>query len=289
MYHCFSYLLYGTIYTWGDPADTVNIYIEGEAFQATSNLHAALCQLREKGHKSLWVDAVCINQTDLEEKNIQLLQMGAIYQRANQTIAWLGNEADDSNKAFATIEAIAAEDRSPLVTSASLRSLKPLLQRPYWRRIWIVQELALSRETTLVCGSCELSLAIFFSAMLRLKQNTQEVSHTVSLQQFCQDVNEDKPVRLLDALFRTRTSLASDPKDKVFAFLGLTYNGSAHVPVPNYAQSDADVCLEITLSAISLSKSLDAIVFLAEQVGYQIGFLSTLLVLHQLLEDLNIC
>jgi hypothetical protein len=91
---------------------------------------------------------------------------------------------------------------------------------------------------------------------------TESFCHIAKLQQFRGDATADTPLHFFNALYRTRASLASDVRDKVFAILGLSYNGLAFVTVPNYSQSVSDLCPEITMSAITFYRSLDVIVFL---------------------------
>jgi hypothetical protein len=167
-------------YTWGDPKVTREILSNGEGFQATTNLYAALLRLRRMKYTVLWVDTVYINQEDMEEKSQQLLLMGAIYRKAELTVAWLGEESGSSPRAFQVIHHLAEEQSTPMISPGDGAQKKnvsypdrdpedclaiiKLLGRPYWRRIWIIQELALSREVMLLCGSAK----IFFWAMERM-------------------------------------------------------------------------------------------------------------------------
>jgi hypothetical protein len=87
-------------YCWGDPLVTKPIIVNGCVMQVTANLEAALRELKAQQLKVLWVDALCINQSDTVERGIQVTRMGHIYSRAYEVIAWLGVEADDSRSAF---------------------------------------------------------------------------------------------------------------------------------------------------------------------------------------------
>ncbi|KAI3319430.1 heterokaryon incompatibility protein-domain-containing protein [Xylariaceae sp. AK1471] len=93
-------------YVWGSPRDLVGIDVNGSLFSATQNLHAALRRLREQIRDSahaesngdsrvLWVDAVCINQQDAQEKRHQVELMGDIYSRTTRGLLWLGEEPDE--------------------------------------------------------------------------------------------------------------------------------------------------------------------------------------------------
>jgi hypothetical protein len=86
-------------YTWGDPNDPLPIVIDGIVVKVTRNLHSALTNLREDlVARPLWVDAICIDQSDDDEKSKQVQLMGKIYQEALHVMVWLG-PADDTSDA----------------------------------------------------------------------------------------------------------------------------------------------------------------------------------------------
>ena len=81
-------------YVWGDPQDTVPIKVDGKVLQATRNLHLALRRLRSKDDaRTLWADALCINQHDVEEQTQQVGIMQHIYSKANAVQVYLGESA----------------------------------------------------------------------------------------------------------------------------------------------------------------------------------------------------
>ena len=85
-------------YTWGTRESRTPIKVHGQAFNVTENLYAALQHLRQENEEMLlWVDALCINQSDLAEKSHQVQQMRQIYERATSVIAWLGVEKNNSS------------------------------------------------------------------------------------------------------------------------------------------------------------------------------------------------
>ena len=84
-------------YCWGDPNVTRTIHVNRRNVQVTENLEAALHELRRPGTIRLLVDPICINQADLDKRGRQVLRMRDIYVNASETVAWLGNAADDSN------------------------------------------------------------------------------------------------------------------------------------------------------------------------------------------------
>jgi hypothetical protein len=81
-------------YAWGDAKDTSPMILDRTLYYITKNLECALRYFRYKESlRVLWIDAICINQNDLDEKSEQVLIMGEIYSRATKVYAWLG-EAD---------------------------------------------------------------------------------------------------------------------------------------------------------------------------------------------------
>ena len=278
-------------YCWGDLTITAGITINGIRVEVTSNLESALRHLRSKGYRRLWVDALCINQHDKAEQSQQLLWMGSIYRRASTVAAWTGEDSQDSERALSALHKrheydaaylkdlvsfLAPENyqmpmRSPRKSYQydrdDLKALKSFLGRPYWRRVWVIQELALARHTVVHCGNHEVFWIELRSGIeLHLLGDFGSASEFINarnLAKFQIDAVENKPLRFLDALKRNSMSLATDPRDKAFALLGLVYDGGLYIPVPNYKQSIRDICVGITLSAIFTTLSLDVVTILA--------------------------
>lgn len=130
-------------YVWGDPKATEIIIIDKRLFYVTRNLHAALVRLRDDSlERIVWVDAICINQADEREKENQIRLMSKIYGHATSVLVWLG-QADnahehDSDQALEDIRAIADRGRTNLpVDRLMQQNILRLLQRPWFRRIWV--------------------------------------------------------------------------------------------------------------------------------------------------------
>jgi hypothetical protein len=100
----------------------------------------------------LWVDAVCINQNDFQERNHQVMQMGQIYSKAERVVVWLGESNEDSKIAIDFLVKTGAGTRWTLLPHASvleedatiqgnkqLSAVESLCARQYWRRLWIIQ------------------------------------------------------------------------------------------------------------------------------------------------------
>ena len=80
-------------YVWGSPVGNHAIYCEGQTIFVTENCRAALRRLRKKNCiRTLWVDAACIDQNSIEERNHQVRLMGDVYRQARQVLVWLGED-----------------------------------------------------------------------------------------------------------------------------------------------------------------------------------------------------
>ncbi|CZR68380.1 related to heterokaryon incompatibility protein [Phialocephala subalpina] len=162
-------------YVWGSPETPKSISIDKHNLPVTANLHAALSRLRDRSfERIIWVDFVCINQEDEEEKERQIQSMAKIYGQASRVIVYLGEAADDSDQALEDIR-VAAEDESTTLSNSekSQKAILKLLRRPWFRRIWVLQEVALARRILIMCGSSEMNGYTFCSGFNKLELSYQ--------------------------------------------------------------------------------------------------------------------
>lgn len=126
-------------YAWGSSTATETIFCDGIPVKVTTNLDLALRRIRQqispKGifSQSIWMDAICINQEDLSEKGKQVAMMGDIFRKSGRLIIWLG-EADGHE--IADIENAMQNPKGP----KSSDTLRALTQKPWFGRLWVVQE-----------------------------------------------------------------------------------------------------------------------------------------------------
>ncbi|OAK97632.1 HET-domain-containing protein [Phaeosphaeriaceae sp. SRC1lsM3a] len=141
-------------YVWGNPDETLSVAIDGHRLDVTLNLYAALSRLRHHSFaRLLWIDAICINQRDQSEKEQQIQYMTTIYSQANFVIVWLGEAANDSDLACERIRNTASKTHTDASDSDEARWAEcQLLARPWFRRIWILQEVAAARDVIVMCG-----------------------------------------------------------------------------------------------------------------------------------------
>jgi hypothetical protein len=137
-------------YCWGkeqEPYEHKITFSGVASFGVTKNLFDALKHLRKEGEltdepTTLWIDALCINQKDDNEKNMQVKLMGEIYKTAAETCIWLGAAADDSDKAMDAIAALDGDDLDNprnMVDAITMKAIERLQQRPWWKRVWVIQ------------------------------------------------------------------------------------------------------------------------------------------------------
>ncbi|ORY16940.1 heterokaryon incompatibility protein-domain-containing protein [Clohesyomyces aquaticus] len=235
-------------YTWGAPAPTREISLDGNAFTVRNNLYQFLRTYRsyideqKRGSviRYLWVDAICINQNDTRERNHQVALMKSIYSSAHHVVIWLGQWEDGfdakglSEFAYSVSHMDFQSVRS--MSTAGFDAILALLQRQYWSRIWIVQEVVLAQSITLFYGNwcCDgpqldwflltiengRSLIIGSSAATVLRQRRKwhkQVKGGTSVRKF-----KTEGFEFYQLLEKYKDMESSDPRDKVYALLSLT-------------------------------------------------------------------
>lgn len=176
-------------YEWRDRVGLVPVPCSGRYMLVTPNLKSALTKIRLKDEvRTLWVDAVCINQEDVPERSQQVATMGSIFGDASPVIMWLGEEFLHTESGFVALglfakvydlldgtdmwhpglEAVTLQPGTSeyqVVSSilhellddcaAHSHGLEDFFQRTPLTRAWILQEIVLAKEATLVCGSVQ--------------------------------------------------------------------------------------------------------------------------------------
>jgi hypothetical protein len=159
-------------YCWGAPHFTESLHCGRGFLKITRNLHSTLTTFRlENEARYLWVDAVCINQSDDAEKNHQVSIMAKIYSNAKLCLIWIGDEDELSGptmvflqflgrfaKTFRTPDRLADTDlqlRSDLQEINQARewdNLGSFFSQPWFSRRWVAQELCLAKSAIICCG-----------------------------------------------------------------------------------------------------------------------------------------
>lgn len=291
---------------WDDPTATRLAKVNGKDFHVRWNLDAALRRLSEYSIPALWIDVICIDQSNIPEKNSQVQNMRHIYKHARTTFAWLGPDWLDSCETTGAISSwmnswvnrsdqlrryhVAPEDMEEYWSFVrlgleyddvvqDLRAMAQLLGRRWFHRVWIIQEVVLSREVVLLWGEEGLTCWDWLESVvsllaqhhcsflscpdlkgersLLLQSMVDVLSSATFMRRICdlrkcfrQSITAN-PVLVLDAM---RTFKASDPKDHVFGGFGMVpdYTG---VTV-DYNQTTADVFKTITRTLLERDKDL---------------------------------
>lgn len=155
-------------YAWGSTDKTNTICVNGNAFQITANLHSVLLHARkETAAVTLWVDALCIDQDDEPEKTQQVQIMGDIFRRATSTFIWLGEPCADDQIVMDFLLQNKDHPDQLQVKDIPVDALQKFFGRPWFHRLWILQEALLSREPIVHYGRTNVP----FSSVLRLRKD----------------------------------------------------------------------------------------------------------------------
>ncbi|KAI9855748.1 MAG: hypothetical protein M1813_009638 [Trichoglossum hirsutum] len=175
---------------WGTAQQTsyINIRKDGRLYikYVSPDLVAALRALRHpQQDRYLWIDAVCINQDNYPEKNHQVEMMSTIYGEAKSVCVWLGEGDNSSRMAFRFIkdEVLQLQNFDELCESERASSkwgaLLDLMQRPWFSRRWVVQEIALAQDAILYCGADTIPWKVFAVAV-ELFVEVETATHRLS-------------------------------------------------------------------------------------------------------------
>ncbi|TVY80293.1 Heterokaryon incompatibility protein 6 OR allele [Lachnellula suecica] len=287
-------------YHWGDATVTWPIFLEGEVFLVTKNLEEALrCLIASGTSGYIWVDAICIDQANFEERAQQVQNMASIYENATRVLVWLGMGDEDTQAVFRRLKMAEdlqgtmarqleerrslrmatpavdldddedlpvlgrPQDDPPQISHQDVRSADKIFQHPWWDRVWVIQEATVARELRVVCGTASIPWAILSEVY-----GSQHAASGVNLP-YESNLEPLRKINLLRISWRTRleqewnisgyrshnqpgyrfrflTTLlsafrnakATDPKDKIYAFLGLAEIKSL---LPNYAISHSQL------------------------------------------------
>ncbi|KAI0544769.1 heterokaryon incompatibility protein-domain-containing protein [Xylaria curta] len=255
---------YETIsYCWGDPMSRIRIDVDGSFLEIPVNSAQAITRvaLPDK-ERTIWIDAVCINQADIDEQASQVALMGTVYSRATRNLIHLGQEDDAvaarSLKALSMVnldvhqqmEQAGYNDfssylgalwnggtplpQSRLADSVDKEALLKFYNLPWFSRVWIVQEAVLSAENHCLYGDFEIDFALVAQAATWLSKfpafNIAKGFQTCSglmnagaiLEQRMQLTVQGR-VDFGDSFAISSALQATNPRDKVFGVLGMCF------------------------------------------------------------------
>ncbi|KAH7200980.1 heterokaryon incompatibility protein-domain-containing protein, partial [Fusarium redolens] len=276
-------------YTWGNPKKVERIRCNGHELGVASNLYGALLQLRDPDReRMLWIDALCINQDDFNERGHQVRNMKTIYSEAREVLVWLGPEDEAVSRVFKSLTSFKPNfyyllaktfTRSSLFSGSSsdwqtigfdfaiaeghnhllaadLVSLTKVLERPWFRRLWVLQEVAHAKRVTIVSGKWTIEWELLARLVRYLNHSGLLLDHlsktahvgvlaVVEMETARRGTVARKQRSLLSVLLATHSGECSDVRDKIYAVLNLAddYNLDRDIQSfgPDYHLSARDV------------------------------------------------
>src|SRR5215469_9804790 len=290
-------------YVWGDPAPANSIKCLDNSHEGivgiTANLAKALIAFRLVDRpRRIWIDALCINQEDLTERESQIRLMGKVFNDAQRVLCWLGNFNDpkaEESTARLAIDFLRNFNRKPLehlymaqqhllfengtvesksTVLTSWLAIKQLFDLEYFHRVWIIQEVGLARHARMFWGSSEVWLdwvevAAFASFMdakgasivNHLQLKSWMANHVTLV---WETTAEGQPVySFVEVLHWARVHRSSDPRDFIYGLLShpsSTVKGSL-LTEPNYRISTSEVYTNLALNVIQRTHSLQVLAF----------------------------
>ncbi|KAF2229511.1 HET-domain-containing protein [Viridothelium virens] len=292
-------------YTWGDPEKTESILCnDAVRIGVTANLGKALHRVRLPSEvRHVWVDQVCINQNDIRERNAQVMIMGQIYQSARAVLVYLGGSAEDGVDAAALVklvnEAIDEEEASTKVAYFNLprrsspgsifadlrwKAFDKALRSPWFRRLWIVQEVGLGADVKCLFGESEIDWILFCRAYhFRYMVNSEDRPDFISegllnsaggwlmegprpKSEFAPDwrkVSKQADFSFLPFLIEVNGHATSDPRDHIYAMYGhpLARVDGSFIMEPDYSLTKEETYVNFARAWATKTKDLRLLSF----------------------------
>ena len=267
---------YATLsYAWGDSTVTRTLSCgNGTTLEVTENLASWLQNWSpevSKKYQLLWVDALCIDQGNVEERNHQVRLMKRIYKSASSLNVWLGDEADDSDRGCELVATLANYIRSygprTSITRKTLDdiggsyeswlALIKIFDRSWFERIWVQQEIMASSSIHIQCGGKLMewediwcipasihmrgSVSILLDVMIPEKRERLPSGFARVFGMMRWKARQECDLFMQEILVESRDCKATDPRDKVFALLSIASDAEAPSLDPQYGLSVEEV------------------------------------------------
>ena len=247
---------YAISYMWGSPVDSKQISINGTLYTIRKNLwecvHALMQNFEHLRGAWLWVDALCIRQDCVEEKNQQVAQIHHVFAGADRVYAWLGNDplVEQSLSCFQTSLSTLLMERETyrrdVVNMFKTGSTRPpkVDTKPwesvafcaYFTRTWIVQECALAKALTFVCGRA--TWTVGSNDLLPRVCRQWALQRLLFFRYWLHICEWDGPERLVEIIWGSRTAVCEEPRDMVYALQSIAIPGTRCAVDYSIAQCD---------------------------------------------------
>jgi hypothetical protein len=280
-------------YCWGNPKDIGNITCNGQQLEVPRRLEVALRIIRYSDRpRTLWADAICINQKDDHEKESQVQLMREIFSNAQRTLIFLGDAEEKQAQKMSKIALWSIQfwlsvlrRRVDLLTSPKIRvwdvnegrfrvlapfssefylELIGMLRMEWFKRAWVVQEVAVSSSAIIIWGPSQYHWEDVIQALKFMSQVNFPLAFIVTLENIS-TIEEERQLyrkghsKLNGILLRHQRCKASDSRDKIYSFCGLVKTSSdGHSPVRiSYKDDVATIYREVALKILNDDHSLD--------------------------------
>jgi hypothetical protein len=283
-------------YVWGSQDESFPIVCNKKLFWVHHNLHTALPYLARRANPDevlpIWIDAICINQNDDEEKVVQIRSMNQIYRRASRMWIWMGIAEHPGciPDAISTLSWLKQLNQDPS-NSARVRGPSPkmfhldpsvhkavmhLIANPWYRRLWVTQELVLSNYTVALCGEYEISIDLLRDAQWplqgrrigsNLKLSLDEIFDVWTSNRIFSAVSPGKKLSEATSTEEVATLLICvanlslyqqclQPRDRVLGLLGLFDMQNTEIPIEDFYSCTSIPELYTKFSAFLLTNAL---------------------------------
>ena len=293
-------------YAWGSPIPPkyINVTKKGtierisltrtQRLSVTQNLAEALRYLRfQDKPRVIWIDAICVDQRNQKERSCQVQRMADIYRNAERVLVWIGPARYDSALAIETLSTLssrievdwnlyemksgAGEDShwadrevALLYSNETWTSIHQLLGRPWFKRLWIWQEVLLASTVEMYCGYERLDWSCFRGAIFCIHQ--KDISYYVDPKTwkdfsdilghlYCLITKSADPNSLQWLLKDTKGCECSDHRDRIYALLNLSVKSPGLAGLqPDYTQEPRDIYQEVVLRHLTHEGKLDLLI-----------------------------
>jgi len=237
-------------YTWGSQQGIHQIHVNDYPLLVPKNLWRFLNHARNLAKdlsRWIWCDMLSINQVDVTERGQQVQLMSRIFKTAQTVVVWLGPAYRGSDTAMTALVRLScskdfAKQASGIWAGDAGHAMGAICTRPYWRRLWIFQEIRLAQKIRLMCGSKIAPWKNFHdlmehahtkSGISQLDDNTEVIANSPAMRM--RDLNLESVNTVLWSLIQeTRHLRCFDIRDKIYALLGVATKGHGSIE-PDYS------------------------------------------------------
>lgn len=252
-------------YVWGQDAPTKLIVLDGRVIAIRSSLWDFLARISAVDDHSLgylWIDALCIDQSSIPERNYQVAIMGHIFFRASLVITWLGAGRPDLENAVRELSENWKDSKQSLKERREVRlkereaAIVNIGEAEYWRRMWTVQEFVIPKKVEIWCRQecmhsevlCDFLMAT--SAVLDDIPHLGLVQRSCAMRMFAQLPLPDRPIQHLAevlACLHEAPGQCADIKDRVYSVLMLATDKDydQHPVAVDYNKTSSDLFIDL--------------------------------------------